>query len=139
MSFGSAAAHRGRRPPAQAPCPCGSGAAFSHCCGPVLDGDPAKTPESLMRSRYTAFVVGDLTHLERSWHPTTRPADLTLDDDQRWRGLDILRTHTDGARGMVEFRARWRDARTGESGHLHETSRFRQISGLWFYVDGDVT
>ena len=34
-----------------------------------------------MRSRYTAYVVGDVDHLVRSRHPRTRPAELALDGD----------------------------------------------------------
>ena len=29
-----------------------------------------------MRSRYTAFVVGDREHLLRTWDPATRPDEL---------------------------------------------------------------
>ena len=29
--------------------------------------------EVLMRSRFSAFVVGDEDHIFRSWHPRTRP------------------------------------------------------------------
>ncbi len=43
-----------------------------------------------MRSRYSAFAVGDVDHLRRTWHPTTRPADLDLDPAVRWTRLDVL-------------------------------------------------
>lgn len=138
MSFGAAAAGRGRRPPAGAACPCGSGSAFSECCGPVLDGIPAATPESLMRSRYTAFALGDRPHLVRSWHPATRPDPLDLDADTQWLGLTIVGASESGARGTVEFRARWRDAASRTTGELHETSRFRQVAGQWVYLDGEI-
>ncbi len=55
------------------PCPCGSGAVFGACCEPIHDGAPAPTAEALMRSRYSAFVVGDEDHIFRTWHPRTRP------------------------------------------------------------------
>ena len=35
----------------------------------------------LMRSRFTAFAVGDVAHLQASWHPSTRPTTLDLDPD----------------------------------------------------------
>lgn len=90
-----------------------------------------------MRSRYTAFVVGDARYLEETWHPGTRPTDLDLDPDRRWAGLEV--TDVDGGaaqdeRGVVEFRARWRYG--SERGVLHERSRFRRQSGRWWYVDG---
>src|SRR6188474_3543469 len=58
-------------------CPCGSGAAYRACCGPVHDGSPAATAEQLMRSRYTAFALGIEDHVFRTWHPRTRPDDLS--------------------------------------------------------------
>ena len=48
------------------PCPCGSGSAFDDCCGPYLGGAPAPTAVALMRSRYTAFALGDEDHLFRT-------------------------------------------------------------------------
>src|SRR5699024_2401848 len=100
---------------------------------------PAPTAEALMRSRYSAFAVGDVAHLVRTWHPSTRPADLELDDELAWVRLAVLDTVAGGAddvRGEVEFVAvhRGPDGR----GRLHERSRFVREGGAWFYVDGDV-
>ena len=89
-----------------------------------------------MRSRYTAFVVGDARHLVETWHPGTRPGDLVLDPLMRWRGLEILEVDDGerGSRGMVHFRASWR--RGGDQGELTERSRFVRQSGRWWYLDG---
>ena len=40
-----------------------------------------------MRSRYTAFAVGDADHLFRTWHPRTRPDDVAVDPATSWLGL----------------------------------------------------
>ena len=85
-----------------------------------------------MRSRYAAFVVGDVDYLRASWHPSTRPARLDLDPSVRWLGLDVLSARggmfdTDG---VVEFRARH------DRGVLHERSRFVREGGRWLYLDG---
>jgi len=91
-----------------------------------------------MRSRFTAFARGDLAHLERSWHPSTRPADLDLDTDTVWRRLQIVDTVAGGpehAEGVVEFRASYR-APAG-AGVLHERSRFTRLEELWVYLDGE--
>ncbi|MBU3063419.1 SEC-C domain-containing protein [Nocardia sp. NEAU-G5] len=121
-------------------CPCRSGEVFGQCCGPRLDGSrPAPTAETLMRSRYTAFAVGDAAYLLESWHPRTRPARVDLDPGQRWMMLEILRTESGGPfddTGVVEFRAHYRDA--GGRGSLHECSRFAKVDGAWRYLDGDV-
>jgi SEC-C motif-containing protein len=92
-----------------------------------------------MRSRYSAFVVLDRDYLLRTWHPSTRPADVELDPDMVWRRLDILETTGGGpldTRGTVEFAARYRH--DGERGVQRELSRFVREDKRWYYVDGDV-
>ncbi|QOC25726.1 SEC-C domain-containing protein [Microbacterium hominis] len=141
MSFGAVSPSHGRRPAPGSRCVCGSGDAFAACCGPVLDGEAAPTAEALMRSRYSAFALGDGAHLLASWHPATRPDRLELDAQTDWRGLEILSTEQGRAgdtRGVVSFRARWADRSSGDRGVLAETSRFRLVDGRWTYLDGVV-
>lgn len=119
-------------------CPCGSGLPYAECCGPLHDGtSTAATAEQLMRSRYSAFVVGDPAYLLATWHPGSRPRTLDLDPDVRWTGLDVLAT-TGGSplstEGTVEFRAH--RVSGGTTGVQHEHSRFRREGGRWYYVDG---
>ena len=117
-----------------AECPCGSGATFDGCCGPLVRNErPAGGVEELMRSRYTAYAVGDLDHLFRTWHPRTRPEDLAPDPDLTWTGLEVLEAEQDAGSGIVEFRAHW--TVRGQSGVLHERSRFELRGGRWVYVE----
>ncbi|MGC5164733.1 YchJ family protein [Rhodococcus sp. DT1] len=119
-------------------CPCGRGIPLGECCGVFLAGRSAPTAEQLMRSRYTAFVLGDVDYLRRTWHPSTRPARLDLDPGQHWTGLEILHTTGGGflhAEGTVEFRAHWTHA--GVSDSMHEHSRFVRENGDWLYLDAD--
>jgi SEC-C motif-containing protein len=127
--------HASRTPTDADRCPCGSGHVFGECCGPLLAGDAAATAVQLMRSRYTAFVLGDAPYLLASWHPSTRPERLELDPDVRWRSLEIVRTERGGPldrEGVVEFAARYDSS--GERGVQHETSRFLR-EDRWRYVD----
>ncbi|WP_424185752.1 YchJ family protein [Actinokineospora sp. G85] len=118
-------------------CPCGTGLPLSDCCGRVLAGAaPAATAEALMRSRFTAFAVGDQAYLLRSWHPDTRPRRLRLDDSTRWERLEVVGKSGGGmlhAEGTVEFRAHYREG--GETGVMHERSRFVRHEGAWVYWD----
>lgn len=121
-------------------CPCGSGLSYSACCRPLHLGAPAPTAEALMRSRYSAFALGLEAYLLSSWHPSTRPARLELDDATVWRRLQIVDTVAGGPgeqTGVVEFRASFRDADSA-TGLLHERSRFAREAGRWTYVDGDM-
>lgn len=120
-------------------CPCGGLQPLDECCGRVHTGTTeAATAEALMRSRYTAFALGDSAYLSASWHSSTRPRTLTLDSDLRWEQLEIVATtgggllHNDGT---VEFRAHYRTA-AGSRGMLHEVSRFVREDGKWTYLDG---
>jgi len=119
-------------------CPCGTGLPYAECCGRLHDGTAtAATAEQLMRSRYSAFAVGDPAHLLATWHSSTRPRSLDLDPAVRWTGLEVLAT-TGGtllaAEGTVEFRA-WHLV-GGEPGAQHEKSRFVREDGQWRYLDG---
>lgn len=123
-------------------CPCGrtdahgKPLAYGACCGRYLEQDtPAPDAESLMRSRYSAFVLEREAYLQASWHASTRPADLTLEPGVTWLGLDVKRHRLiDADHAEVEFVARSRIAGRGQ--RLHETSRFVREGGRWFYVDG---
>jgi SEC-C motif-containing protein len=118
-------------------CPCGSGRVLEACCGPFHAGTPASDAESLMRSRYSAYVLGLEEYLKATWHPDTRPAALALDATPRpqWLGLAI-RAHTllDASHATVEFVARYK--LNGRAFKLHEVSRFEKMDGRWLYVDG---
>lgn len=117
------------------PCPCGSGETYDACCGPLLANvAQATSPEQLMRSRYTAFATGDADHLFRTWHPRTRPDDVSPDPTTRWTGLRVIAAEGD----TVEFVATWEGGQ-GEGGQVHEVSRFEQRAGRWCYVDGDLS
>lgn len=125
-------------------CPCGSGKTLDQCCGPIIAGSPAATPEALMRSRYAAYVVQNIDHLERTIAPESR-SDHDRDAAENWAksvewlGLSILSTESgadDQDRGSVEFVARFRH--DGLDQTHHETGNFRRQDGSWVYVDGKV-
>ena len=89
-----------------------------------------------MRSRYAAFAIGNAVWLLDSWHASTRPRTLELDDEVRWYRLDIL-ARTEGgmldSTGTVEFDAHFRSPAGAGTQHGH--SQFVRESGRWFYVD----
>lgn len=88
-----------------------------------------------MRSRYTAFTVGDYDYLRKTWHPETCPEDLGADEPSDWIGLEILHSEVDGAEGEVEFQARLIFDNKLET--LHEVSHFDLIEGTWLYHSGE--
>ena len=85
-----------------------------------------------MRSRFCAYALGDVDYILSSWHPSTRPERIDLDEAQRWIRLKIVATTEDN----VEFIATYKLG--GKAGRLHERSRFRFEDGRWFYLDGEL-
>ncbi|MGB0129433.1 MAG: YchJ family protein [Rhodocyclaceae bacterium] len=120
-------------------CPCGSGCELEECCGPVVAGAPAATPEALMRSRYTAFVLGNIDHIDRTHAPEIR-ADFNRAEAERaaaeieWLGLEVRGASEEGDSGMVEFLVRMR--RQGQDLAQYEVSSFRRVDGQWLYTGG---
>ena len=93
-----------------------------------------------MRSRYAAYAVGELGYVYRTWHPRTRPDDVTGASGMVWTGLEIIDVvdgGPDDETGEVEFRAHFQGT-TGPA-VMRERSRFERRGGRWVYVDGDVT
>ncbi|WP_420993969.1 YchJ family metal-binding protein [Cupriavidus sp. 30B13] len=124
-------------------CPCGGGD-YAACCGRFHRGEalPANA-EQLMRSRYCAYVMGDVEWLRQTWHPSTCPADLAPDTATRWLGLAVkAHAQQDDTHAQVEFVARYKVG--GRAWRLHERSRFvrePRAAGeapRWLYVDGDM-
>ncbi len=130
---------------ANAPCPCGSGRKAKGCCLPILEGAPAPTPEALMRSRYTAYATGDVTHLVRTTHPASphRQADARAWAEElrrycaavRFEGLEVREAGADGDTGRVTFFARL--SHDGRDLSFGEASTFRRVDGRWLYLDGE--
>ena len=126
-------------------CHCGSGIAFSECCSPIIKGKKkAATAEALMRSRYSAYVTGDVKHLGRTLDSSGRE---TFDEESaaqwaksaEWKGLeirDIERGGVDDDDGIVEFVARYEvDDQILEH---HERATFKKSRKRWEFVDGRV-
>lgn len=91
-----------------------------------------------MRSRYTAYALGDTDHLFRTWHPATRPTDVEADPSLTWTGLDVVSVSGDDDEGVVEFAAHWSsgEGSSRQRGAVRERSTFTRRAGRWLYRDG---
>ena len=126
-------------------CPCGrqqqkQTLSFEKCCARYLDHFseyPAPDAESLMRSRYIAFVFGREDYLKATWSAEQCPAVIEFDRGVKWLGLDVKRyRQIDAEHAEVEFVARSR--LKGRANRLHEISQFLKKDGRWLYVDGEL-
>jgi len=140
-------------------CPCGGGSrrlSTAACCGPLLRGERlAATADQLMRSRYSAFALGDVDHLlrtqahDRSPHQPEPERRRALEETcrrVRWLRLEILATEAGGPldlEGTVTFAAHYQqsDGRRGVArrGLMRECSRFGReggrLEGAWLYLE----
>lgn len=138
------------KPNSNTPCPCQSSSEnpvnYAVCCGRYHKGKiHAPTAEALMRSRYTAYVVGNAQYLYRTWHEKTRPSLQSLRDSgpQDLISLKILSTQEGGIndqKGMVEFVSSYdndnADAEPDEQILQHkEKSLFVRVKNRWVYID----
>lgn len=124
------------------PCICGSKKTYESCCGRFLEhGQHAKTPEQLMRSRYSAYALGGYgQYLLKTWLPSMAQGlnEIELSQKSRdWCGLDILDKSQQGDNGMVEFVAHYNLPEGGQSAQK-EKSIFKRINGQWLYVGAEI-
>lgn len=90
-----------------------------------------------MRSRFSAFSLGEKDYLLQTWDPEHRPDMLTLDSDINFYRLDIVETDGGGpfdTQGRVKFRAFYKGA---ASGVQEEDSTFNRVDGKWVYSSGE--
>lgn len=124
-------------------CPCGLENSFENCCEPYIDGKKdAPTAEALMRSRYSAFVVGEIDYIMSTHHPDTvnevsRDELEAWSEHSDWESLSVLATQNGTEKdstGIVEFVALYEVDDKAQK--HHEQSEFEKIDGKWFFKDG---
>jgi SEC-C motif-containing protein len=124
-------------------CPCGSGRGYGECCGPYLAGSlPAPTAESLMRSRYTAYVRSNVDYIVST---CTETEGIDLESTRKWSeksnwlGLKIHRSvqgQAEDSTGEVEFSATY--VLDGLREEHREIAKFEKKDGRWLYSEGEV-
>lgn len=97
-----------------------------------------------MRSRYTAYALGDVRYVMRTTDPEGphHRADRGVWAEELrayceavdFVGLEVLEASMDGDVGRVHFRATLEQG--GQRSVQEERSRFRRRKRRWLYVDG---
>jgi SEC-C motif-containing protein len=127
-----------------APCPCTSGRTYGECCEPFINKKSyPPTAEALMRSRYSAYAVGNVDYVMETDDPNNggefdRASADTWSSKSEWTGLEVVEIIKGGANdttGIVEFIARFKIG--GKEMSHKERSNFRKVEGKWCYVDGE--
>lgn len=114
------------------------------CCGRFINGGAYPTDaETLMRSRYSAYALGEIDYL-----PKTLPILDRKSFDHRgasewskqakWTGLEIVssKVNIPDKKSTVEFKANFKIA-DKDLTH-HEICVFEKQMGRWFLIDGKI-
>ncbi len=123
-------------------CPCQSSLSYAKCCKPLHTGKAdADSPDSLMRSRYSAYVKGEIDYLINT---TDKTGPLWRDDVEVWKaelaefsqethfqGLEILSVGANAVRFEATLEIEGKDA------SFIETSLFTTYDDKWYYHSGE--
>jgi len=121
-------------------CPCGSQKTFEQRCNRYISGNQLpKTPEALMRSRYSAYTKANIAYIQKTMCGSASQGYNAEEARQwaknaHWLGLMVIKSSQNDTISHVEFIARYR---LNQKEHqLHECSEFHYIDNRWYYVQG---
>jgi SEC-C motif-containing protein len=123
-------------------CPCGTDKHYKNCCGMYHTKEQyPSTPEELMRSRYTAFVMKDMAYIQTTMRGPAlaqfKKQGTNVSNNEEWLGLKVINAYYDNANtniGYVEFIAKYK--LYDKEIQIHELSKFQREDNRWYYVDG---
>ncbi|MGA1931881.1 YchJ family protein [Arcobacter sp. YIC-464] len=128
-------------------CPCGSSKKYKKCCKIFHNGSNPKTALELMKSRYTAYVVGDSKYIIKTTHPSNNEY---TEDTSSWSssikefslnseftGLVILDFIEGEEESFVTFNALIKQ--NGQDASFVEKSKFLKVDGKWLYHSGVIS
>lgn len=124
------------------PCPCGSPKNYHDCCGIFISGKKKPhTAEQLMRSRYTAYTQANIAYIQATMRGKASEGFDAADAEiwakkVKWKRLKVIETFphkTNLELYYVKFTAHY--IWEGKPQQLTETSEFKNIDGIWYYID----
>ncbi len=128
-----------------ATCPCGSKTSYLNCCKVFHDGKNPETALELMKSRFTAFVVGNIDYIINTTHEEnieySRDKSKWRDDIQDvvnstdFNKLEIIEFIDGSDEAFVTFKLGLKQK--GLDVSFIEKSKFLKIDGKWLYRSGE--
>jgi len=119
---------------------------FSQCCQPCIQGKKkVATAETLLRSRYTAFVIGDVDYIIRTQHSRTKDQAArdeieTWAKQSEWHGFTLIQTEggaESDSKGILQFCAKYRPHNEKRVREHYENALFEKENGEWRFVDSE--
>ncbi|MGB0359800.1 MAG: YchJ family protein [Endozoicomonas sp.] len=123
-------------------CPCGSQETLKTCCSLYMENGNAPTAEALMRSRYTAYTMQNISYLIKTTHPeqqSTLKANHVYEQSKKilWQKLEVVNTsagQSSDTTGTVEFKAWFKEGVSDAMNFHQERSSFIKIVNRWYYI-----
>lgn len=119
-------------------CPCHSQKPYSTCCAPVHRSRNAPNPLALMRSRFSAYALGNADYIIETTHPDHPDAALPVSQRRKqiklfsrntqFQNLEILETTDTTVTFKVTLVQNEKDA------SFTEKSLFAEQNGRWLYL-----
>lgn len=129
-----------------APCPCGEKAAYGQCCKRYHLGFPAENALKLMRSRYSAYALGNADYIIATTHPdhVERGKPLSkwkseiesFSKQSRFLSLKVQSFQDGEDTATVSFSAALEQNKRHTT--LREKSLFKKVAGRWLYLSGEL-
>lgn len=123
-------------------CYCGLRVEYNACCGKFIDGSSIpETPEQLMRSRYSAYVQGNVDYIANTMSGKAlegfeKISSKQWADSVTWLRLDVIESFNESnEHGFVEFSAKFIQ-KNNKLSEIHELSEFIYVNNKWYYIDG---
>jgi len=118
-------------------CPCGSKKKYKLCCQRYHKGAQAKDALALMKSRYSAYVKGEVKYIIKTTHPNNPLYEKDIINwsssienftkETEFKGLEIISFNEGNDEATVEFIVKTKT----ES--WREKSTFIKEHQIWFY------
>lgn len=128
-------------------CPCGSSRKYKKCCKIFHNGSKSKTALELMKSRYSAYVVGDAKYIIKTTHQenieytqdtnTWAASIKEFSQNSEFMGLSILDFIEGDGVSFVTFNALLKQ--NAQDASFIEKSRFEKVDGMWLYHSGEIS
>ena len=115
------------------PCPCGSAKKYKRCCQVFHKGKIAKNTLELMKSRYSAFVVGEIDYIIKTSTFQKDYEDLMqFSKSCEFKKLEVL----EYSQNSVTFKANI--ICNGVDNSFTEKSYFIFKDNRWYYDSGEI-
>ena len=127
-------------------CPCGSSKHYPTCCKILHDGKAAHNALELMRSRYSAYALGQADYIIQTTHPAStqyttdhtqwKNEILNFSKSTRFEKLEVFDFQESGSVATVTFTVHLLHGK--EDSSFTEQSYFEKFHGKWLYRGGKI-